>query len=231
VGNLRGRSIRYALERWRANEVLVASGQQLSLAVDAAELGIFDWNVRSGRVMWSHHHARLFGLKPDQFGGTYEAAEQCLFEGDRPGLREVIAGALERHNKFRYDFRVVWPDGSEHWIEGRGRVYRDFKDMPARIMGTVMDITRRKAVEFAGKERELVLARFSKAKLTRREYELLDLLVGGMANKNIASRLNITPATVAKHRAHLMAKIDARNAADLARISTIAGINPAVKSA
>jgi two-component system, LuxR family, response regulator FixJ len=63
-------------------------------------------------------------------------------------------------------------------------------------------------------------------KLTPRELDLLKLVVAGMPNKRIATGLNISIKTVANHRANLMAKMHALNAADLARISTMAGIIP-----
>ena len=62
--------------------------------------------------------------------------------------------------------------------------------------------------------------------MTPRELDLLKLVLAGMPNKRIAARLNISIKTVANHRANLMAKTEALNAADLARMSTVAGILP-----
>jgi two-component system response regulator FixJ len=61
--------------------------------------------------------------------------------------------------------------------------------------------------------------------LTKREWDLLRLVVAGNSNKQIAADLGISIKTVANHRANLMVKTRALNAADLARMSTIAGLN------
>jgi two-component system response regulator FixJ len=73
-------------------------------------------------------------------------------------------------------------------------------------------------------QREDILRRL--AKLTARERELLKLIVAGRSNKQIASDLKISMKTVENHRSNLMAKMQAANAADLARLSTVAGIVP-----
>jgi FixJ family two-component response regulator len=73
-------------------------------------------------------------------------------------------------------------------------------------------------------EQERIRQRF--ANLTPRELHLLKLVVAGMPNKRIASEMNISIKTVANHRANLMQKTQALNAADLSRLSTIAGIRP-----
>jgi two-component system response regulator FixJ len=64
------------------------------------------------------------------------------------------------------------------------------------------------------------------ATLTPRELDLLKMVVSGMANKRIATELKISIKTVANHRANLMAKTQALNAADLARMSMVAGVVP-----
>ncbi|HVT91159.1 MAG TPA: response regulator [Tepidisphaeraceae bacterium] len=93
----------------------------------------------------------------------------------------------------------------------------------------LLEIVRRavqKSVEINQKRAEENAIRKRLADLTTRELELLRLVVAGRSNKQIASDLNISIKTVANHRANLMAKTHALNAADLTRISTIAGIRP-----
>jgi two-component system, NarL family, sensor histidine kinase UhpB len=224
AGNLRARSIRYAIERWRVHEAFWASAQQLSLAIDAADLGIFDLNLSSGRLSWSHHHARLFGLTPEQFGGTRADAERCVLPEDLPGLRESFDSSLAGSGEFLHEFRVVWPDESEHWIKARGKALYDNQEMPARLIGIVMDVSPRKAAEESERIRAAAILYLTEAQLTKRELALLKLLIAGMSNKQIALAMEISVQTVAKHRANLMAKMKARNAAHLVHITTLAGI-------
>jgi two-component system sensor histidine kinase UhpB len=219
------RAVRYAIERKRISEAFLASEQQLAAAVHAAELGLFDWNIRSGNITWSFHYARLLGLSASEFGGTFDAFKRSVHPDDLGGMSAAIERSFVAHEEYRHEYRVVWPDSSEHWLEGRGKVFNDDQGKPHRLIGTIMDISQRKAVEAVAKAREAELTRLDRANLTPRELTLLKLVVNGFSNKRIAFELKISPQTVAKHRAHLMAKTQAVNAADLARMSTLAGIS------
>jgi PAS domain S-box-containing protein len=158
----RARSVRYAIERKRANETVLAFEQRLDLAVDAARIGIFDWNVQTGRITWSHHHAELFGLGPDQFSGTCEDFQRCVHPDDLTETIERIQQSFADGEEYHHDFRVVWPDGSEHWIAGRGRVFNDRQGRPLHLLGTIVDITQRKAAEESARVREAEMARLSR---------------------------------------------------------------------
>ncbi|NJN88546.1 MAG: PAS domain-containing protein, partial [Leptolyngbyaceae cyanobacterium SL_7_1] len=63
---------------------------------------------------------------------------------DRHGLTQVVDRAIVAHSQYRHDYRVVWSDGSIHWIEGRGRAFYDEAGQPVRMIGTVTDIDDRK---------------------------------------------------------------------------------------
>lgn len=158
----RARSIRYAIERKRTNEAVLEYEKRLSLAVDAAQIGIFDWKVQSGKITWSHHYAALFGLGPDQFGGTCDDFQQCVHPDDREATFDEIKRSFADGEEFGHDFRVVWPDGSEHWIAARGRVFDDHQGQPVRMIGTIVDISQRKAAEESARVREAELARLSR---------------------------------------------------------------------
>jgi PAS domain S-box-containing protein len=219
------RAIRYAIERKRADEAFRATEEKLSMAVQAAELGLFDWNVTSGTITGSLQYARLLGLGAEEFKGTFDALMRCVHSDDRAAMSAALDRSLATRGEYRHEYRVVWPDGSEHWLEGRGKVINDEHGMPLRLTGTVMDISHRKSVEEAARVRETELARLDRAKLTPRELTLLKMIATGLSNKRIAIDLDISIRTVAKHRSHLMAKTQALNAADLARMSTVAGLS------
>jgi PAS domain S-box-containing protein len=159
---LRAQSVRNAIERKRANQAFVASEQQLALAVDAAGMGIFDWNVQTGKIKWSHHHAALFGVTPEQFGGTDDAFQRCVHPDDWAGIIEKIERCLAGCEEFAHQYRAVWPDASEHWIEGRGRVFRDDRGAAIRMVGTIVDISARKAAEAAARAREAEMAHLTR---------------------------------------------------------------------
>jgi len=160
--SVRAQSVRYAIERKRANETVLAYEQLLSLAVDAARIGIFDWNVQTGKITWSHHHAALFGLGPDQFGGTCDDFQRCVHPDDLKGTIDKIQQSLADGKEYCHDYRVVWPDGSEHWIAGRGRVFNDPQGRPLHMIGAIADISQRKSAEESARVREAEMARLSR---------------------------------------------------------------------
>jgi PAS domain S-box-containing protein len=131
------------------------STDRLRIALSAAQMGMWDWNRVTGEIRWSPEHEQLFGLAPGQFDGRYETFDACLHPDDREGLNQAIARSLQEKTPYRHEFRVVWADGSVHWIEGRGQAfYTDtgnengnaVKD-PVRMTGTVMAIGDRKQAQ------------------------------------------------------------------------------------
>jgi PAS domain S-box-containing protein len=132
-----------------SEEQLRRSEGQLELALDAAELGIWDWNLRTGYIAWSENHAELFGLPEDEVEGTYADFERCVHREDRAGIASAVAIARERHSLYRQEFRVVWPNGSVHWLASRGRFIYDSAGEPMRMIGVVGNIDERKRTEEA----------------------------------------------------------------------------------
>lgn len=210
-----------------ADAALLTSERQLALAVDAAKLGIFDWHLTTGKITWSFHHALLFGLAPGQFKGTYDAFERCVHPDDRLGIAAAIKRSATANENFCHEYRVIWPDGSEHWIESRGKTFEDDWGIPVRLMGTAMDVSERKTAADASAARMKESLRLSQAKITPRELTVLKLMADGLPSKRIAYDMNISINTVSRHRASLMTKTKARNAAHLTRMVTIAHFFPA----
>jgi two-component system cell cycle sensor histidine kinase/response regulator CckA len=135
------------LERDRQAELRM-SAERLRLALDAARMGTWDWDVQADTVTWSEHVARLFGLRAGALVGTYAAYLARIHPADRAAVEDTIAATLGgAGSDHRVAHRVLWPDGSLHWLEGKGRVYRDDTGRPVRMAGTVMDITVRKQAE------------------------------------------------------------------------------------
>jgi PAS domain S-box-containing protein len=132
--------------RRHQQEELRQSEERLRLALEAGRMGVWDWDVTTGAVRWSDNLEPIHGLAPGTFGGTMEAFERLIFPDDRPLVREAVARALEGRSSYDIEFRNVWPDGSVHWVAGKGRVFtRDGR--PARLIGVDMDVTARKRAE------------------------------------------------------------------------------------
>lgn len=136
-------------DRQQVEEALRDSEERLRLALDAACVGIWDWQVQQKKVTWTRKHEELFGLAPGSFDGTYETFDACLHPDDREDMTQAVKRALREGQDYSHEFRVMWPDGSIHWIESRGRVFCDEAGQVVRMLGTVVEITQRKQAEAA----------------------------------------------------------------------------------
>jgi len=141
-------------QRRRAEAALFASERRLQLAMEAAALGSFDFDLRTGKRVWSEFSERMYGFEPGGFDGTYEAFAKRVHPDDLPKVTRDMDTARDSHGVFSHEFRVIWPDGSQHWLFGRGGfLYTDCGE-PYRMYGAVVDVTERKRVEAALGESE-----------------------------------------------------------------------------
>ncbi len=133
--------------KYKQIQALKISETQLSMALEASQIGIWDWDILTNQVTWSRGHEQLFGLKPGTFNGTYETFEAHIYPEDREALRQVVNRAIQEKIDYLHQYRVVWSDHSIHWIEGRGKAIYSEAGEAVRMTGTVMDICDRKIAE------------------------------------------------------------------------------------
>jgi PAS domain S-box-containing protein len=147
-------------ERKLAEEALRNSEERLRLAQWAAHIGTFDLNIRTGVDIWQPETEALYGLPPGGFGGTLTAFEDLIHPHDRERVIELSREMMRTGQPAEGEWRVVWPDGSVHWIAGRGQVLMDESGKPSRMLGVNLDITERKQAEasLSGMTRKLVEA-------------------------------------------------------------------------
>ncbi|MBD2199247.1 MULTISPECIES: PAS domain S-box protein [Calothrix] len=123
------------------------NAEQLRMALSAAHMGMWDWNLLTNDVKWSAECHQLFGLVVGSFDGRYETFLTYLHPEDRPILEQVVKQALQNRNNFHHEYRIIWPDGSLHWLEVRGQAFYNPAGEPLRMAGTVMAIDQRKQAE------------------------------------------------------------------------------------
>ncbi|WP_210437940.1 SpoIIE family protein phosphatase [Nocardioides xinjiangensis] len=133
-----------AASRPRDRQPLDAESDRVAwrLAVDAAGVGAFVWDLVSGQLRWDGRLLELFGLDEDTFGGTIEAFNQCVHPDDLPRVSAALERAVSTCGDYDAEYRVVLPDGGVRWIEARGRALCDQPGGPAaRLVGAAYDTT------------------------------------------------------------------------------------------
>ena len=128
-------------------EALRESETRMRLAQDAARIGTFDWNVRTGEYVWTPELEAMYGLPPGGFGGTQAAWERLLHADDRAEAVRLVERAFDTGLPVEGEWRVPWPDGSVHWLMCRFQVFKSAAGAPLRMTGVNIDITRRKQAE------------------------------------------------------------------------------------
>ncbi len=132
----------------RAAEAAVAESEtRLRLALDAARTGVFDWDMATGRIVWSRWHEEMWGFAPGEFPGTFEAFARRVHPEDLAGIDAEVQRCIAARTTFEREFRIVRPDGSQRWIAGRGEFEFDPTGRAVRMRGAVIDITPRRRAE------------------------------------------------------------------------------------
>jgi PAS domain S-box-containing protein len=132
-----------------AETALRLSEERFRFAQKAASIGTFDSNVETGFSVWTPELEVLYGLPPGGFAGTQDAWDSLVHPDDRATVLQRVRESLETGAPAKEDWRVIWPDGTLHWITGRWQVFQDAPDKPRRMRGINVDITERKNMEEA----------------------------------------------------------------------------------
>ncbi|NYE38442.1 PAS domain S-box-containing protein [Nocardioides cavernae] len=112
------------------------------LAVDAAGVGAFVWDLRTGELHWDDRLLELFGLDTDTFGGTIEAFNSLVHPDDLGRVSDALQVAIASCGEYTAEYRVVLPDGGLRWIEARGRALPVLDGVEAvRLVGAAYDTT------------------------------------------------------------------------------------------
>ena len=136
-----------AAQHRQARESAQLSAQRLVLALNAARMGVWDWDVATGEVRWSGELEPLHGLPKGGFAGTYEAFSALIHPDDRERVESAIRKAVEARAPYEEQFRILGADGVARWTDARGQVVEDGSGRPTRMVGVGIDVTRQKRLE------------------------------------------------------------------------------------
>jgi PAS domain S-box-containing protein len=141
-------------QRKQTEEELRENAERLRLAMEAGKLGGWEWNLKTGQNPWFGSAQRLLGITSSECSGSI----QDFWDRVHPDHRQQLLDATEsaKHNREEYDqeFRVVWPDATQHWLRSRGRFFYGPDGEPERMLGVSADITELKSAEQASQSRE-----------------------------------------------------------------------------
>ena len=141
-------------ERERAAEALRESEASMSLAANAANLGLWVWNIPSGEERWvTEKWRQLFGFA-DSEPVTFDRFLEVVHPGDSERVKQVVQHILEHGGEYEIDYRITRPDGSIRWIATHGRVELDERGKPVLARGVSRDVTKRKIAEEELRESE-----------------------------------------------------------------------------
>jgi PAS domain S-box-containing protein len=134
-------------------ERLRRAEERTLMAAKAVGLAMWERDLVTGDSWWDAQMYRLRGLVPDESGAPNDLRHRSIHPDDVPEVERRTARIIERERDYHFDFRVVWPDGSVHWLATRGSVVRDDEGKALRIIGFNWDITEHKVREEMLRER------------------------------------------------------------------------------
>jgi PAS domain S-box-containing protein len=134
-------------ERKRAEEELSESRERLRLALEAGRLGNWHLDLKTGVASTSLRHDQCFGATEPFEEWSYDIFMSYVHPDDRAEVQRRFDLAVVTRDGWHLECRVIWPDGSIHWIEAHGTMHFDAQNQPRSMLGVVQDITERKNTE------------------------------------------------------------------------------------
>lgn len=115
--------------------------QRLSIATNAAGIGIWEYNIPDNTLIWDDNMYKLYGVRKEDFAGVYEAWESTIHPSDKERSQKEVALAIKGEKDFNTEFRVLWPNGKVHTIKAEAVVQRDAQGSPLKMIGINWDIS------------------------------------------------------------------------------------------
>lgn len=129
-------------------ETLLETEERLSLAIEGADDGVFDWNIKTGKMYISPSYEKMLGYAEGELQNDYESLKTLVHHEDQSyvqaKLENYLGGKLSEYSS---EFRMKHAEGRYVWVNSRAKLLRDKNNNPLRLVGTHRDITYRKESE------------------------------------------------------------------------------------
>lgn len=130
-----------------AEAALKKSEQRLNLSQRFANIGTWDWDIKTNELFWSERISPLFGGAESELDTSYDSFLNAVHPEDRQKVIEAVTNCIEHGAEYDIEHRVIWQDGSVRWLHEQGDTVRDQDGKATNMLGVVQDITRRKEAE------------------------------------------------------------------------------------
>jgi PAS domain S-box-containing protein len=128
-------------------EALQQNEERLLLALEAAHISIWEWDIITNEIKWSENVHKIFGLAKTEFKDTLESYMNLVHPDDRDHVKQTSENAILTHTNTIIEHRFIRPDGTLGWIESNGKVILDKNGKPVKMTGIAHDITSKKRIE------------------------------------------------------------------------------------
>jgi PAS domain S-box-containing protein len=128
-------------ERYDRERTLAETERRLQFALEATDMGVWEWHIETNDVVWDRTLERVIGLDPGEFEGTLEAFEERVHPDDRANVRAEVERAVETDGMYETEFRMIHADGDVRWVAVRGQLIEG--DDGRRIVGIHQNVTER----------------------------------------------------------------------------------------
>lgn len=126
--------------------------ERLNIVITASELGTWELDLKTNTVNYSLRFMEIFGFTSKDSASHAELV--AMVHKDDLEIRANAFREAYRTGQFQYSARIIWPDGSTHWMEAKGKVFYDEENRPSKLIGTIRDITDEKDFQQRLLERE-----------------------------------------------------------------------------
>lgn len=133
----------------RQNQLAQLREKQMEMALEATQMGIWNWNLLTNQITWSDTLQLLYGREKATFPNNYEAFLNCIHPQDQDFVRDVNQRAIREGIDYDIQFRVVLPDGNIRWLASKGAAFYDASGVAVRMSGVDINITKCKEAESA----------------------------------------------------------------------------------